>query len=106
MWLQEPGSFTKIMAAMVAPRNTSNETMRSRRDALVACWAFDEGVTMVCGVAMVNPPMAGIVQQAKECRNAASLLKPALSQKKYGRESNPRPQLLWQRGCRGCGKKA
>ena len=72
MWLQEPGSFTKIIAAMVAPRNTSKETVRSGRAAPVAGWASDTGVTMVSGVAMLNPPMAGIVQQVKECRNAAN----------------------------------
>lgn len=31
MWPQEPGSLTRIIAAMVAPRNTSSETIRGGR---------------------------------------------------------------------------
>src|SRR5580693_2834891 len=57
MWLQEPGSFTRIIAAMVAPRNTSSETMRSGRAA--AARAFDAGAEMVSAVAMARPSNGG-----------------------------------------------
>jgi hypothetical protein len=59
MWLQEPGSFTRIMAAMVAPRNTSSETVRPGRVVFAAARTFDEGAEMVCTVAMVRPSNCG-----------------------------------------------
>jgi hypothetical protein len=59
MWPQEPGSFTRIIAAMVAPRNTSNETMRPGRPALAAARALDAGAAMVSAVAMVRPSNGG-----------------------------------------------
>src|ERR1019366_346899 len=59
MWLQEPGSFTRIIAAMVAPRNTSSETIRPERAVSAAARAFDADAAMVSAVAMVRPSNGG-----------------------------------------------
>src|SRR5579864_3278539 len=59
MWLQEPGSFTRIIAAIVAPRKTSSETMRAGRAVSAAARAFDAGAAMVSAVAMVRPSNGG-----------------------------------------------
>jgi hypothetical protein len=59
MWLQEPGSFTRIIAAMVAPRNTSSDTMRPGRAVSAAVRAFEAGAAMVSAVAMVRPSNGG-----------------------------------------------
>ncbi len=55
MWPQEPGSFTRIIAAIVAPRNTSSETIRPGRGVPLAAKAFDTGAGMGSAVAMVAP---------------------------------------------------
>jgi hypothetical protein len=55
MWLQEPGSFTRIIAAIVAPRKTSRETIRPERAVSAAAKAFDVGAAKVSAVAMVRP---------------------------------------------------
>ena len=59
MWLQEPGSLTRIIAAMVAPRNTSSETMRPGRAASAALVELGAGAEMVAGVAMGKPSDGG-----------------------------------------------
>jgi len=59
MWPQEPGSFTRIIAAMVAPRKTSSETMRAGRAGLTAGMEFDAGATIVSAVAMGRPSNGG-----------------------------------------------
>src|ERR1700730_6200543 len=59
MWLQEPGSFTRIIAAIVAPRKTSSETIRPGRVVSAAAKAFDAGAAMVSAVAMVRPSDGG-----------------------------------------------
>src|SRR5579872_6882707 len=59
MWPQEPGSFTRIIAAMVAPRNTSRETMRAGRVVSTAARTFDAGAAMVSAVAMGRPSIGG-----------------------------------------------
>jgi hypothetical protein len=86
MWLQEPGSFTRIIAAMVAPRNTSSETIRVGRPVSAAGRVLDEGAAMVSAVAMVGPPMARIVQQQWNCSNGAAV---GVLTKKRGREGCP-----------------
>src|SRR6266853_6605834 len=50
MWSHEPGSFTRIIAAIVSPRKTSSETTRSARDASPTVRVF--GTAMVSAVAM------------------------------------------------------
>ena len=52
MWSHEPGSFTRIMAAMVTPRKTSSETMRPGRAGSTAACAFETGAAIVSAVAM------------------------------------------------------
>ena len=52
MCSHEPGSFTKIIAAMVIPRKTSSETTRVIRVISVADEALETGAAMVCAVAM------------------------------------------------------
>ena len=59
MWPQEPGSFTRIIAAMVAPRNTSRETMRPGRAPPPVAREFAAGAAMVSAVAMVRPSDGG-----------------------------------------------
>ena len=59
MWPQEPGSFTRIIAAMVAPRNTSSETMRAGRAESTAARTLETGAAMVSAVAMVEPSNGG-----------------------------------------------
>src|SRR5580700_3571797 len=59
MWLQEPGSFTRIIAAMVTPRNTSSETIRPGRAASAAAGALETVAAMVSAVAMVRPSNGG-----------------------------------------------
>src|ERR1700686_1013633 len=66
MWLQEPGSFTRIIAAMVAPRNTSSETMRAGRAVSAAARGFAAGAEMVSAVAIVKPSIGGDSTAAKE----------------------------------------
>ena len=66
MWLQEPGSFTRIIAAMVAPRNTSSETMRPGRAALAAAGAPEAGAEMVSAVEMWRPSNGGDSTAAEE----------------------------------------
>lgn len=55
MWPQEPGSFTRIMPAMVAPRKTSSETMRAGRGEAAALAGPEEGSVMVSDEAMSWP---------------------------------------------------
>jgi len=59
MWLQEPGSFTNIIAAIVAPRNTSSETMRPGRGESAATKDLGAGAEMACAVAMVRSSNGG-----------------------------------------------
>jgi hypothetical protein len=66
MWLQEPGSFTRIIAAMVAPRKTSSETMRAGRAGLTAAMEFEAGATIVSAVAMGRPSNGGDSTAAQE----------------------------------------
>ncbi len=67
---QEPGSFTRIIAAMVMPRKTSRETTRPGRGVAARAGAPDEGATIDSAVAMESPSDGGIVQQRKERCNA------------------------------------
>jgi hypothetical protein len=59
MWPQEPGSFTRIIPAMVAPRNTSSETIRAGRAAPAGAGVLDTGATIVSAVAMGRPSNGG-----------------------------------------------
>jgi len=59
MWLQEPGSFTRIIAAMVTPRNTSSETIRPGRAVVSGDVALEACTEMVSAVAMVGPSDGG-----------------------------------------------
>jgi hypothetical protein len=59
MWPQEPGSFTRIIAAMVAPRNTSSETKRPGRDVSAAAGMLEVDVAIVSDVAMAGPSNGG-----------------------------------------------
>jgi hypothetical protein len=52
MCSHEPGSFTRIIAAMVIPRKTSSETTRLTRVISVADKAPETGAGMDCAVAM------------------------------------------------------
>jgi len=67
---QEPGSFTRIIAAMVMPRKTSRETTRPGRAASAGAAAPQERATVDSAVAMESPSDGGIVQQRKERCNA------------------------------------
>jgi len=66
MWLQEPGSFTRIIAAMVAPRNTSSETIRPGRAGLTAAMEFDAGAAIVSAEAIGRPSNGGDSTAVKE----------------------------------------
>lgn len=59
MCSQEPGSFTRIIAAMVIPRKTSSETTRLTRVISVADDAPETGAAMVCAVAMACSSAGG-----------------------------------------------
>ena len=67
MWSHEPGSFTRIIAAMVSPRKTSSETTRSARDASPTVRVF--GTAMASAVAMGSSSAGRIVQQQGKSRN-------------------------------------
>src|SRR5689334_19032642 len=66
MWLQEPGSFTRIIAAMVAPRNTSSETMRPPRAVSAAAGMLEADAAIVSEVAMPGPSNGGDSTAAAE----------------------------------------
>jgi hypothetical protein len=71
MCSHEPGSFTRIMAAMVSPRKTSSETTRPPRDDWSAGWVAGVlGIATVSAVAINGSSAGGIVQQQGKCRNA------------------------------------
>src|SRR5579864_8453147 len=68
MWPQDPGSLTRIIAAMVAPRNTSSETIRGGRGEPATAAApgavAGKPAAIVSVVAMEKPPLAGSVQES------------------------------------------
>src|SRR6267378_3639998 len=59
MCLQEPGSFTSIIAAIVRPRKTSSETIRPARAGSAAASTFETGAAIVSAVAMRGPSACG-----------------------------------------------
>src|SRR5882672_2676379 len=59
MCLQEPGSFTSIIAAMVRPRKTSSETIRPARAGSAAASTFETGAAIVSAVAMRGSSACG-----------------------------------------------
>src|SRR6266576_1614052 len=59
MCLQEPGSFTSIIAAIVRPRKTSSETIRPARAGSAAVSTFETGASIVSAVAMRGPSACG-----------------------------------------------
>src|ERR1700674_2011864 len=91
MWLQEPGSYTRIMAAMVAPRNTSSETMRAGRAVSEAARPFDAGAAIVSAVAMGRPSNGGDSTAAPGMPQRCSGER---AHKKRGREGVSRPRHL------------
>src|ERR1039458_10699613 len=73
MWLHEPGSLTRIIAAMVIPRKTSSETMRAAGAVRLAAGAREAGAAMVCAVTIGvssaggDSTAAGGMPQRRDC---------------------------------------
>lgn len=76
MWLHEPGSFTRIIAAMVMPRKTSSETIRPAGALATAVNVLEARGMIVCAVAMKDPSVGADNIAARKTPQCPALKNP------------------------------